>query len=173
MDVDEFWSLIDRSRDGREDDIDDQESALEDLLREHGREDLIAFTRLYEELMARSYRWDLWGVGYLINGGMSDDSFDYFREWLISRGRAVFERALEDPDSLAGVVGEVDQDEGLEAEAFGSAARTVYEEQYGEEMPMDDTIAFPTEPAGEEWDEEGDQLRQWFPRVWARYGWES
>jgi hypothetical protein len=32
-------------------------------------------------LMDRSYRNDLWAAGYLINGGCSDDGFDYFRGW--------------------------------------------------------------------------------------------
>jgi hypothetical protein len=51
--------------------------------------------------MAESYRWDLWGAAYLINGGCSDDGFDYFRGWLLSQGRAIWQATLADPDSLA------------------------------------------------------------------------
>ncbi|MFL6076856.1 MAG: DUF4240 domain-containing protein [Mycobacteriales bacterium] len=39
--------------------------------------------------MAESYQGDLWGAAYLINGGASDDGFDYFRGWLIARTRGV------------------------------------------------------------------------------------
>jgi hypothetical protein len=49
----------------------------------------------------RSYTWKLWGAAYIINGGCSDDCFDYFRAWLIMQGSAVFNSALRDPDSLA------------------------------------------------------------------------
>src|SRR5207249_5020548 len=41
---------------------------------------------------------------YLINGGCSDDGFEYFRGWVILRGRKAYEAAMKNPDSLAGVV---------------------------------------------------------------------
>ena len=53
--------------------------------------------------MAQSYRIELWGAAYLLNGGCSDDCFEYFRGWLITQGRAVYEAVLADPDSLADV----------------------------------------------------------------------
>ena len=37
----------------------------------------------------------------MINGGCSDDGFDYFRGWLIVQGREVFEHVVADPDTLA------------------------------------------------------------------------
>ena len=51
--------------------------------------------------LARSYTWELWGAAYVINGGCSDDCFEYFRAALIMRGRSTFETALVNPDSLA------------------------------------------------------------------------
>jgi Protein of unknown function (DUF4240) len=55
----------------------------------------------HRQAFADSYDWGLWGAAYVIDGGCSDDGFDYFRAYLISRGRAVFEAAMADPDSLA------------------------------------------------------------------------
>ncbi|OSP39974.1 hypothetical protein B7767_28795 [Streptomyces sp. 13-12-16] len=43
----------------------------------------------------------LWAAAYVINGGCSDDGFDYFRGWLIAQGRETFERVVADPDALA------------------------------------------------------------------------
>ncbi|WP_342210876.1 LysR family transcriptional regulator [Streptomyces sp. DH-12] len=43
----------------------------------------------------------LWAAAYVINGGCSDDGFDYFRGWLIAQGREVFERAVARPGALA------------------------------------------------------------------------
>jgi hypothetical protein len=156
MDENEFWTLIDRSREGRA----DQEEALEQLLTGRPRDDLEAFDRIYREQLARAYRWDLWGAGYVIAGGMSDDSFDYFCDWLISRGRQVFEQALADPESLA----DVPEAEGeVEAEGLRYAVQEAFEATHGDEMEL-------TGPAheGEEWAE--DEVYERYPRLAARFG---
>lgn len=56
--------------------------------------------RVLSALMADSYRSSLWAAAYVINGGCSDDGFDYFRGWLILQGRETFGQAVADPDSL-------------------------------------------------------------------------
>ena len=52
-------------------------------------------------LGAEAHDWNLWGAAYLMKGGCSDDAFDYFRGWLVAQGRRTWERALRDPDTLA------------------------------------------------------------------------
>jgi hypothetical protein len=52
--------------------------------------------------MAGSYRTPLlWAAAYVINGGCSNDGFEYFRGWLIVQGREVFEHVVADPGTLA------------------------------------------------------------------------
>jgi hypothetical protein len=51
-----------------------------------------------------AYRWDLWAAAYVINGGASDDGFEYFLGWLMAQGRTRWEATLADPDSLADIV---------------------------------------------------------------------
>ena len=63
-------------------------------------EDIVSFDVHYDALRFRAYRKELWGAAYLMNGGCSDDGFEYFRAWLISRGKKVYEQVLSDPDSL-------------------------------------------------------------------------
>ena len=162
MDENEFWALIDRSRDGHVDDVGAQEEALEKLLTGRPRDELEAFDRIYREQLARAYRWDLWGAGYVIAGGMSDDSFDYFCDWLISRGRDVFERALADPESLADVA-----DGDVEAEGLRYAVLKAYETTHGDELAVSAPHQ-PAEPAGEEWDE--DDVDERYPRLAAKFG---
>lgn len=41
------------------------------------------------------------GRRLVINGGCSNDGFDYFRGWLIVQDREVFEHVVADPDALA------------------------------------------------------------------------
>jgi hypothetical protein len=64
--------------------------------------EVLDYDRIHGQLMAESYRWELWGAAYLIGGGgCSDDGFDDFRGWLLGQGRATWQAALADPDSLA------------------------------------------------------------------------
>jgi Protein of unknown function (DUF4240) len=51
--------------------------------------------------MTASYRNSLWAATSLINGGYSDDGFEYFRGWLIAQGRKVFVQSVANPETLA------------------------------------------------------------------------
>src|SRR5262249_43197 len=64
-------------------------------------EEIFAFEAIFNRLHAAAYRADLWGAAYLVNGGCSDDGFDYFRAGLIALGRSAYEAALTNPDLLA------------------------------------------------------------------------
>jgi hypothetical protein len=103
MTLPEFWDLIDASRRGAADNPDLQMEQLRSLLAKLPAQEVLAFGALLYRLHAESYRGDLWGAAFLINGGCSDDGFDYFRAWLIAQGRSVYEAALANPDSLASV----------------------------------------------------------------------
>lgn len=71
------------------------------LLARRDAGEIVEAQRALWTLMAWSYRSPLWAAAYLINGGCSDDGFDYFRGWLILQGRETFERVVADPDVLA------------------------------------------------------------------------
>ena len=103
MDILAFWQVVDDAR-NQVADASDGEALAERcsaLLATRPSGDILAAQQIFWDLMADSYRYDLWAAAYLINGGCSDDGFDYFRGWLVLQGRAVFEGALADPDSLA------------------------------------------------------------------------
>ena len=157
-----FWTFIAAARDAAGDDVDDRVNGLEQVLLTQHPEDVAAFQDKYDELLARAYRWDLWGAAYLINGGCSDDGFRYFRDWLISEGEAVYEDALADPDSLA----DIEQDEEFELESFGVVAAEVYEQMRDAPLPRGSS-AEPASPAGQEWRE--DDLPALFPRLARRF----
>jgi hypothetical protein len=112
-----------------------------------------------------SYTWALWGAAYLINGGCSDDGFDYFRGWLICQGRDVFQRAVHDPDSLAS-----HSAPNVECEEALSVARCAYEvASGGTEMPR---VLHPKPELGEEvWDfEDAAEMKRRYPKLYAKYG---
>src|SRR3712207_8125782 len=47
---------------------------------------------------------------WVLLDGASDDAFDFFRCWLIGQGREVFEGALHDPDALADLLDDFDEE---------------------------------------------------------------
>jgi hypothetical protein len=184
MNTDQFWQIIEATHAAT------REEQLEKFRRELRRltpRELIEFWRLFVERSFAAYRWDLWLVAWLCQGGScSDDGFMDFRNWLISRGRAIYAAALEDADTLAD---EMRRTEDPEFELFGSVPCQAYEAMTGQEFPELD-ICHPTEPAGGGWlrpelkdrtgskllnlcvvfSEMGDQeylaIERRFPRVW-------
>ena len=96
MDTDGFWDLIEASRHGDQG-CEEQTRILTALLAQLEPEGIVSFQRHFAERRRESYRWDLWAVAYIVNGGCSDDCFDYFRGWLIAQGREYFETALASP----------------------------------------------------------------------------
>jgi hypothetical protein len=101
MRTEEFWAVIERATAGRPSaPADVAKVAIAELV-ERDPEQIVAWGRHLDKVMAASFKEDLWAAAYLINGGCSDDGFDYFRGWLIAHGRDVVARAVREPDSLA------------------------------------------------------------------------
>ncbi|MCE5229806.1 DUF4240 domain-containing protein [bacterium] len=142
-----FWKLIEQSGAGRAD-CEEQVENLIGILARLPAQEIIEFDRILLEKRILAYRWDLWGVAFIINGGCSDDGFEYFRCWLIGQGREAFERVLQDPESVADLTDE----HGIECEDLLYVASQAYERVTGSEMPMVKRI-YPNEPVGEPWDE--------------------
>lgn len=105
MDVNSFWNLIDKVKQqcGELDDIYDMTTPLVNELAALDLDDIVIWHNILSEYQQLSYKEKLWAAAYVINGGCSDDGFDYFRGWLTAQGRDVFHNALRDPDSLADV----------------------------------------------------------------------
>ncbi|MFD3522564.1 DUF4240 domain-containing protein [Streptomyces sp. NPDC058653] len=103
MDKDQFWQLVETAR-ARESGGADEEAVAgraSDLLAARPVEEILAAQQALWDVMADSYTNPVWAAAYLINGGCSDDGFDYFRGWLLAQGRDTYTRVIADPDSLA------------------------------------------------------------------------
>jgi hypothetical protein len=99
-----FWQLMRETRADGDDDTARQSGLLEDRVKRLPQPAIEDFRRIRRQLDKRLYTWDVWGAAYVIEDGCSDDCFRDFRAYLISLGPEVYERALRDPDSLAGAV---------------------------------------------------------------------
>jgi hypothetical protein len=169
--TDDFWALIDATR-PPEPDPDLHAAALTRELAARGVDATVAFAHQFDAAMDALYRWDLWGGGYLLLGGLSDDGFEYLRAWVVGEGRATWERVLAGPEQyLMELAAEVTANGGelfeeladrcfAEAESLLYAAGTAHEQLTGSWTPPNPERLL-GEPAGDEWDE--DAVEQAFP----------
>ena len=170
MTRDEFWFIIEESRrqwdaarsDGN---MDRQLRRLIELLSPLPTAEVESFALHAAELYYAAYRWDLWHAAYIIGQGCSDDAFMDFRGWLISMGRAGYEQALANVESLC----EMAAAPGVEDiffEGFMSAPAIVYEMQTSKELDV--APPHPGEPAGHRVPEDEFPVR--FPKLWKKFG---
>ncbi len=138
--------------------------ALELLLAELPDAELLSFQTHLDALRDDARTWELHGAGQLACGGLGDDGFSDLRTWLVSQGRAAYERVLGEPDALVDVA-PPDLDERIDdAEGWGYVALELWDARRDGEMPRPafggDEVrgALVTDP----------QVR--YPRLWARYG---
>jgi len=99
LNEDEFWKIVDKSLKNTTNQR-EQELFLIQEISKLTLKEMIGFNLGTDKLLSDSYTSELWCAGYIIGGGCSDDGFEYFRNWLISKGKDVYYNALENPDSL-------------------------------------------------------------------------
>jgi hypothetical protein len=162
-----FWDMIDTARKRAGGDPAAQYDALEEQLRALSPEEVATFDAHFTACMGRADCNEIYAAAFIIDGFWgSDDAFTYFLEWLIAQGKAVFEKALQNPDSLADVV---ENGQVCSLEGFGYIPTRVWEEKTGlcaDEMPGQKATEAKA-PSGAAW-KDHDDLRQRFPRLWAK-----
>jgi hypothetical protein len=168
MDENRFWktiqTTIDESYGNKEKQIDSLSKQLHQLT---GKE-IIEFNKIFETYVVKAYTWGLWGVAYIIGGGCSDDDFINFRYWLISKGKDVYYKVLSNPESIADIDLNIEDEMDIFFEEFGYVADNVYEDKFNAEI-IDPEIYDPEEPSGNEWKENKDALRKMFPITFSKY----
>ncbi|MFI2199607.1 DUF4240 domain-containing protein [Streptomyces sp. NPDC020192] len=170
MEESEFWELIDATREAAEGDPEEQADLLVDRLLQLDPETVLDFARHFEARYNRAYHWDLWGAAWVLLDGASDDAFDFFRCWLIGQGREVFEGGLHDPDSLADLLGDFDEEIDGDGEELGYAADEAYEQLTGTVAPDLGIAPAPAEPEGSSINFENEAvLAQLYPKLWDRF----
>ncbi len=171
MRTDDFWQLIERASAGAAE-PDAVAARAVALLADRDPEEILGYAHHQQRVLAASHRVDLWGAAYLINGGASDDGFDHFRGWLMTQGRAVFARAVAEPDSLAELPRV--RTASLSGEEFECADMLAvpwdaYRRATATELPMD-RPASPEPDLNDFWDfDDPDEARRRLPRLAALF----
>ena len=178
MDEDQFWNIIDNSRnvaalvnrDSGTDFIQVHEQSLDDLLRQLSPTQIVEFEVQFTKLFFKAYRWDLWAAAYWLFGGCSDDGFMDFRSCLISLGKDLYYQVLDDPDVLADIVDATNVPY-MQAEGFQHVASRVYREITDEDLSDCEGVSdHPSKPEGESIDHDNVQLmRKRFPKLVNKY----
>jgi len=170
MDETEFWEIVDSTREAAGGDPEDHAELLVERLVGSDPDAVLDFARHFEARYNRAYRWDLWGAAWVLLGGASDDAFDYFRCWLIGQGRAVYEGAVHDPDALADLLDDFDEELDGDGEDLGYAADEAYEQLTGDVAPDLGILPAPPEPTGTPIDFEDDAvMARQYPKLWDRF----
>jgi len=176
MNAQQLWELIETARRQVPDPSDGRAVAARavTLLSTRPGGEIVAADQVLHGLIADSYRKPLWAAAYVINGGCSDDGFDYFRGWLIVQGREVYERIVADPDTLADLPVIGTRPPGawpVECEDTLYIASRAYRAATGEELPHRAvTIRYPQlDPAwGFDFDDRAEMTRR-LPRLAALF----
>ena len=171
----EFWELVDSARAWSKSGA-ELTRVFSDALLDKSSDEILyvyAWMSAYRSALARE---DLWAAAYTVRGGCSDDSFDYFRSWLISLGEAAVLAVVHEPEALIELVGDGYRGE-CTNELFGAAPSGAYETVTGELLPWEDApdvripgaADWPPDriPAGLEWSDEF--LAKTYPVLHAKF----
>lgn len=140
MNEEVFWLIINEAKVHSGKNYRRQCYILSDYLDKLSAEEIVQYDRTFKFLMAQTYSFRLWEAAYALNGGCSDDTFDYFRSWLIGQGRDKFYWTLKNPRLLflTGVKDAIENYEGL-----AYCAAEAYEKKTGQSLQNYDDIRYP------------------------------
>lgn len=100
---DTFWDLLAQAKARCGQDLEASAEWIKGQLLALGPEQALNFDNIMHGYSSLAYKFGLWTAASIILDGCSDDSFNYFRNWLIAQGKDVYLAALKDPDSLADI----------------------------------------------------------------------
>ncbi len=131
MNSDMFWELIEKAKQEANGSNEKQTAILTDILSGFELKDIIEFRALYGQKQNEAYHELLWYACEFITCGGGEQNFLNFRAWLISQGKDVFTKALDNPDSLHEIL-DAENREDTSYELFSYIAAEAYEAKTGE-----------------------------------------
>ncbi|RXP50974.1 DUF4240 domain-containing protein [Lutibacter sp. HS1-25] len=166
MESEKFWKIIETTKSKSLGDYENQQSELEKELSKLTANEVLEFDNKFRTLRGEVYNWNFWAAAYIINGGCSDDCFSDFRGWLIGQGQLIYENAIKNIETLT----ELKETNDGDWEGLSYIATDVYEKKTGNDMPQGIQENF--EITGEEWEEDENDLKKRFPKLYTKFGME-
>ncbi|WP_020061748.1 DUF4240 domain-containing protein [Bacillus sp. 123MFChir2] len=180
MNQEQFWQLIS--------DMNSKNETVEWLIEQlaaKSADEIADYEMHFQTALGQSYTSSLWAAAYIILGGCSDDSFDYFRGWLIACGKETFESALQKPENLANLIPAYYEEEelipeleemlstGLEAFSLKETGDTEWDNEiWNKFSSLLDEKGYESfkQDIEFDWEEDEDELANRFPKLWERFG---
>lgn len=127
-----FWELIEESTNESENNSEFID-IIKDKLEVMGISEIKIFQKIFLEKMRELYHWDIWALAYILHSGCGDDTFDYFRASIISKGKEKFNIVKEmDVKKLKKIF----ESDDSQFEDFLYVAEEAYENKKFEMMPV-------------------------------------
>lgn len=171
MKVLEFWELIEASIDFSVDNQHIQYHYLIDELANSPLKEIYSFDKILNQFHKESYSSDLWAAAYIINGGCSDDGFDYFRAWLISKGHRTYYSVISNPEKLTDVINTKDAGY-IENENFLNIAHEAYQLKTKKSNYWVSDSSLLSDPIPElvfDWSESEESLMNKYPKLVEKF----
>lgn len=131
IDENKFWGLIDNSLKNTTNQEEQEKFLIKEIFKLTPKE-IIGFRLRTDKLLFDTYNSKMCCAGYIMNGGCSDDGFEYFRNWIISRGKNTYYKAKENPDNL---INQVNQNIDIyEFESFWYVANEAFRQKTNKDL---------------------------------------
>ncbi len=177
MDKKEFWKIINYAHQKSGNDLGLKSQLMIDKLSTYSKEQIIDFEVILRQLLDESDDFKIMAAQKIMTDYVSDDSYLYFRCWLISEGESTFNKTMKDVDYLSNVVSE-DTEPDFEylllvaTEAFAKkTGKSIDEEDETFPRGMADgrAVNYNLSPItkGTDWTEE--QLPQLYPKLLSKF----
>jgi hypothetical protein len=131
LDEELYWNIIAESLIATTNQ-EDQELFLINEIEKLSLAEIIGFRLRTDKLLFDTYDQKLWCAAYIMNKGCTDGGFEYFRCWLISRGKEAFYKTKLEPDYLVNL--QVEGQENYEFEGFWYVAMNAFKNKTEEDL---------------------------------------
>jgi hypothetical protein len=134
----DFWETIERVRALVRDKNFEYFDAISLILSDLSPEDIFYFDKSFSDAACRLNTTQFFTATLIIRRGLvTDDGFEYFKNWIVLQGQDRFERTVENPDSLAELVIPGANPLSWEAESVEAATGKAYEQKTGRAIETD------------------------------------
>jgi hypothetical protein len=160
-----FWEILENANKNAGRDLVKVPDFLRKKLLPLSKAEIVEFKDVFQGKLCEAHTWPLWGAAYIINGGASDDGFDYFKMALIAAGKSAFETGLRNPDDLSGV--KLTKIDGyFELEEIDYVPDEAYKAKTGNDLDYKPKVSC-LEPKGKAWQE--NELPKMYPKLAKKY----
>lgn len=173
--TDQFWLLVDNAVQTSNGNNSLKEKYLTAELEKRSLDEIINFEIAFRQCVIDADDFKVMAAQKIITNYVSDDTYLYFRCWLIGQGRQVYTETLKNPDYLANIINKEDRCswEGIMYVATNAYSRKTGREEdetfprnIASKMGLDyDLRTPPTKGAG--WTQ--DQFPALLPKLWMKF----